>query len=161
MAIQRRTLEERLKGRPSWINNIINLNFDYSPTLEFKARPPIRNLVIEGGGVKGIGFIGAINALDNYGELNNLEAVAGSSAGGITATLIALGYTTAEIREELDEMNLEEYFYESNGSWWNPLRHLSRAKQVGKLIFGKNHGFSDGKKFVEWAEKMVEKKNRQ
>ena len=55
------------------------------------------DLVFEGGGVKGIGLVGAYSVLEERGfEPQN---VAGTSAGAIVATLLAAGYTAAELRE--------------------------------------------------------------
>jgi NTE family protein len=63
------------------------------------ARPPcVENLVFEGGGVKGVAYGGALTALDRAGMLSGVRRVAGTSAGAITATLVALGYTADEIR---------------------------------------------------------------
>ena len=45
------------------------------------------NLVLEGGGVKGIGLVGAILALNEAGY--SLERVAGTSAGAVTAAIAA------------------------------------------------------------------------
>ena len=57
------------------------------------------NGVFQGGGVKGIGFVGAIRTLENAGY--RFETVAGTSVGSIVAALIASGYTGKEIQEEL------------------------------------------------------------
>ena len=51
-----------------------------------------RNLVFEGGGVKGIAYAGALKELEKKGLLTSLQRVAGTSAGAITATLLAVGY---------------------------------------------------------------------
>ena len=53
---------------------------------------PFRNLVLHGGGVKGIAYAGALDVLVRRGDLNNIERVAGTSAGAITAGLLAVGY---------------------------------------------------------------------
>ena len=45
------------------------------------------NLVLEGGGVKGIGLVGAILVLNEAGY--SLERVAGTSAGAVTAAIAA------------------------------------------------------------------------
>ena len=58
-----------------------------------------RNLVFQGGGVKGIAYAGALHVLQKKGYLNNIKRVAGTSAGAITATLVALGYNACEIEE--------------------------------------------------------------
>jgi NTE family protein len=53
------------------------------------------DLVFEGGGVKGIGLAGAFASLEEHGVAP--ERVAGTSAGAITAALVAAGYTSAEL----------------------------------------------------------------
>jgi NTE family protein len=55
------------------------------------------DLVFEGGGVKGIGLVGALAVLEERGyEPQNL---AGTSAGAIVAALSAAGYSAAELRD--------------------------------------------------------------
>lgn len=55
------------------------------------------DLVFEGGGVKGIGLVGAVSVLEERGYLT--QNVAGTSAGAIVATLLAAGYSAAELKE--------------------------------------------------------------
>ena len=43
-----------------------------------------RNLVFEGGGVKGIAYAGAIGVLEERDILAGIQRVAGTSAGAIT-----------------------------------------------------------------------------
>ena len=65
------------------------------------------NAVFEGGGIRGIGHVGAACVFEKNGyEFINL---AGSSAGAIVASLLAAGYQCDEIKKEmkqLDYMNL-------------------------------------------------------
>ncbi|MGH8160694.1 MAG: patatin-like phospholipase family protein, partial [Gammaproteobacteria bacterium] len=58
-----------------------------------------RNLVFEGGGVKGIAYAGAIAELEKRGMLADVRRVGGTSAGAITACLLALGPDTVKLRE--------------------------------------------------------------
>jgi len=51
---------------------------------------PFRNLVFKGGGMKGAAYIGVLEVLDSAGVLDQVERVAGSSSGAITATLLSL-----------------------------------------------------------------------
>lgn len=51
---------------------------------------PFRNLVFEGGGVKGSAYIGAIRALNEEGILPEIQRFGGTSAGAITALLLGL-----------------------------------------------------------------------
>jgi predicted acylesterase/phospholipase RssA len=59
------------------------------------------DLVFEGGGVKGMIFPGALEELKADGILN--DRLLGTSAGAITATLPAPGYTPQEMLEALNE----------------------------------------------------------
>lgn len=59
--------------------------------------------VFEGGGVRGIGLVGALSVIEEDGyELANL---AGTSAGAIVATLSAAGYRAAEIKAIIDDLD--------------------------------------------------------
>lgn len=53
--------------------------------------PPIENLVLRGGGAKGIGNPPALRALANLGKLSDLKKVVGTSAGALTAVCLASG----------------------------------------------------------------------
>lgn len=70
------------------------------PTLSapVESRHAIRNLVFEGGGVKGATYSGAFEVLDVSGLLDGVERVAGTSAGAANALMLAVGYSAAEIR---------------------------------------------------------------
>lgn len=57
------------------------------------------NGVFKGGGAKGIAYIGALQACEQAGI--GFEAVAGSSAGAITAALVAAGFDSDELEEHL------------------------------------------------------------
>lgn len=66
-----------------------------------------RNLVFEGGCIKGIAYAGALMELEKRGILDEIIRVGGTSAGAITATLVALGYTNKEIAHIVMNMNFE------------------------------------------------------
>lgn len=53
--------------------------------------------VFEGGGVKGIGLVGAVAAAEEKGY--RWMNVAGTSAGAIVASLLAAGYTGIELEK--------------------------------------------------------------
>lgn len=59
------------------------------------------DLVLEGGGAKGTGFVGALEEFHRRGHTHG--RLLGTSAGAITATLIAAGYTTDDLRADLCE----------------------------------------------------------
>jgi NTE family protein len=63
--------------------------------------------VFEGGGVKGIGLIGAFSEIEAAGyEFVNL---AGTSAGAIVATLIAAGYSGAELKQTINDIDFSTF----------------------------------------------------
>ena len=68
-----------------------------------------KNLVFEGGGVKGIAYGGALDALNAMNALQGIERVAGTSAGAITATLLALGYTSSEVSDIISTTKIKNY----------------------------------------------------
>ena len=61
------------------------------------------NAVFEGGGVRGIGHVGAVCRMEQGGW--QFADLAGSSAGAIVASLLAAGYTGKELKKELETLN--------------------------------------------------------
>ena len=104
------------------------------------------NLVFEGGGVKGIAYCGALEILDNKGILKNISRIAGTSAGAITAGLLAVGFDNNEIFTLLKKTSFSSFM----DSKWGFIRDA-----IG--LFSK-FGWYKGKKFQQWFEQQVEKK---
>lgn len=59
------------------------------------------NLVFEGGGAKGLVFVGAMQEFERRGH--TYGRLLGTSAGAITAALLAAGYTSAEMLAQVNE----------------------------------------------------------
>jgi len=59
----------------------------------------LENLVFSGGGVRGISFIGCLEALNEYNMLDNIESISGTSIGSIITLGLVLGYTVSEIKK--------------------------------------------------------------
>lgn len=57
----------------------------------------IKNLVFEGGGILGISYLGALDYLYSHNLVKDVERVAGTSVGAITALLLSLNLTFEEI----------------------------------------------------------------
>jgi len=53
--------------------------------------PPPSHLVLSGGGAKGIAYPGMVQALEDSGKLQGIQVISGSSAGAISASLLASG----------------------------------------------------------------------
>ena len=69
----------------------------------------IKNLVFQGGGVKGIAYVGALQVLQARDLLRSVENVAGTSAGAITAALVAVGATAEEMQSILGSTDFASF----------------------------------------------------
>ena len=103
------------------------------------------DLVFEGGGVKGIGLAGAFGYLDEQGF--KPQRVAGTSAGAITAALVAAGYSGEELRSlVLEQMKFKSF--EDGGRW-----AVSQALELAA-----HQGLHPGKYFEGWMRERLEEK---
>jgi NTE family protein len=103
------------------------------------------DLVFEGGGVKGIGLAGAFSYLDEQGF--KPQRVAGTSAGAITAALVAAGYSGQELQSlVLEEMKFKSF--EDGGRW-----PVSQALELAA-----HKGLHPGKYFESWMRERLEQK---
>lgn len=97
------------------------------------ARPPITSLVLSGGGAKGAAYPGAIQALEAQGKLEGIRTLSGSSAGAITAALLAAGMNASEFKALSDEMDFISLLD-------SPIKKISLAQhmsgETGKTIAG-------------------------
>jgi NTE family protein len=105
-----------------------------------------KNLVFEGGGVKGIAYVGAMEVLGRRRVLKDIGRVGGTSAGAINATLFALGYTNAETRKILKNLDFNNFLDED----WGVVRDTQRL--VNRF------GWYKGDFFHGWIGKLVAKK---
>ena len=103
------------------------------------------DLVFEGGGVKGIGLAGAYSVLEERGfEPQN---IAGTSAGAITAALIAAGYRADELKEIVFAMNFLEF---RDKGWEDRLPILEKSVSILKDL-----GIYEGKYFESWIRELL------
>ncbi|RSK37371.1 patatin-like phospholipase family protein [Hymenobacter metallilatus] len=73
------------------------------------ARPVYRNLIMEGGGIRGVAYGGALEELQKQGVLDSLRRVGGTSAGAIQAALLAVGYSPQEIIEVVNNTPIQRF----------------------------------------------------
>ena len=106
------------------------------------------DLVLEGGGVKGIGLAGAYEALARNGF--RPENIAGTSAGAIAAALIAAGYTPEELRREILSLDYRQF---QDTGWEDKLPLIDRTASI--LL---DLGIYEGKRFHEWIAGKLEAK---
>lgn len=70
--------------------------------------PPIKNLVISGGGAKGVILPGILRGFEKHPFIEKLDYLSGSSVGAITAALIATGITAERFNEASKNVNFED-----------------------------------------------------
>jgi len=102
-----------------------------------------KNLVLEGGGVRGLAYAGVFNVLEEKGVLQQIEKVGGSSAGSIAGMLVSIGYNAAEIDSLMMELPVQK-FKDGYGGL------------VGKYKRLKNDfGIFKGDAFERWLQQLV------
>lgn len=105
---------------------------------------PFRNLVFEGGGVKGIAYVGALQVLDEEGILQEISRVGGTSAGAINALLLAADFSSTKARKVLSEIDFNDFKDDS----WNVLSDLKRLR--------KKYGWHRGNFFRNWLGDLLQ-----
>src|ERR1051325_3618430 len=69
---------------------------------------PYRTLVCEEGGVKGVAYGGVFEVLEERQITPQIQAVAGTSAGAIAATMMALNYSAEKFLKIMMRLNFEK-----------------------------------------------------
>ena len=105
-----------------------------------------RNLVFEGGGVKGIAYVGALDVLIDKGIISNIQRIGGTSAGAINAILLGLGFTPQETQDILWSLDFNEFL---DDSWGN-------VRDTARLI--EQFGWYKGDYFRDWIGKLIKEK---
>jgi len=68
-----------------------------------------KNLVLEGGGIRGIAHSGALELLDSLGQLDSIEKIAGTSSGAMNGLLYAIGYSPTEIQKAIGATQFQKF----------------------------------------------------
>ncbi len=105
-----------------------------------------RNLIFEGGGVKGIAYVGALRELEKRQILQGIDRIGGTSAGAINAVLLATGYTLKQTSDILFRLNFRNFLDDS----WGVVRDTNR------LI--NDFGWYKGKFFRTWIGNLIHDK---
>lgn len=69
----------------------------------------LKNLVLSGGGLLGISYIGLLKYLEEHNIISQIKTITGCSAGAIFGTFIAIGYTSAELDKIAKNMIFKDY----------------------------------------------------
>lgn len=83
--------------------------------VQIKTSPQIENLVLSGGGVRGLIDIGAIKALEEYGLLNQISNIAGTSIGALIGTAISFGMNSHELASLMENLDFKSLLGSKTG----------------------------------------------
>jgi len=81
----------------------------------------VHYLALEGGGGKGVTYLGAVAALERLGVLpidierrgkNRIRGISGASAGAITAMFLAMGYNSKELTKVINDQKTFTAFFD-------------------------------------------------
>lgn len=106
--------------------------------------------VFEGGGVKGIAFVGAVCCLEEKGY--EWERLAGTSAGSIVAALLAAGYTGKEMKEIISNLDYKKFMDH------NKVQAVPAIGEPLSLLTSK--GLHMGKFIEQWIGELLQKKGK-
>jgi NTE family protein len=106
------------------------------------------DLVLEGGGVKAVALVGALNYAESLGYA--WHNVAGTSAGAIVGALLVAGYSEASLRDIILNLDFTSFCDRSL---------LDRVPVVGPLLsVVLELGLYEGDALEEWIRQMLAKK---
>jgi len=115
------------------------------PVFSFSQNYSYKNLVMEGGGVRGLAYPGALEVLERKQILQHIENVAGSSVGAIAGLVVSLGYNSYQIDSILQNLQIGEF-------------------NDGKFFYGKirrikkEYGMYKGNAIEDWLSRVIEQK---
>lgn len=98
---------------------------------------------LEGGGIRGLAYIGVSRALEELGFWNFIKTFIGSSAGSIFASLKACKISQTDLEKELEITDFNKFL--DGYSFEEPFR------------FYENFGLFPGTYFLDWIGKVLEK----
>jgi NTE family protein len=107
---------------------------------------PYEHLVFEGGGVKGVAYGGVFEVLEQAQITPQIKAVAGTSAGAITATMMSLNYSAREFADIMMKLDFEKF--EDGSDLEGPIRLI------------KHYGWFKGDYFLNLMESYIKEKTK-
>jgi NTE family protein len=102
-----------------------------------------KNLVLEGGGIRGIAYAGAFSVLEEKNILQQIEKVAGTSSGAMAGIMISVGYNAKEIDSIMRSLPVEEF----NDGRGGIIAKYRRVKH--------KYGLYKGEKIELWMQELL------
>lgn len=109
--------------------------------------------VFEGGGVKGIGLVGAACCLEDKGC--HIENFAGTSAGSMIASLLAVGYNSKELKDIVVNINYNKFLDKTFLYDFKPTALISKGVSLIK-----DKGIYSGDAIEEFMRNLFVKKGK-
>jgi len=106
----------------------------------------IKHLVLAGGGLLGISYIGLVKYMEENVPnpiIQTLKSITGCSAGAMFGSLLAIGYTSTELEIIIKDMNFKEYIN-------------INAESI--INFMKLKGLESGKNLINFIKKCIKDK---
>jgi len=111
-----------------------------------QGQPLYENIVFEGAGIKGLAYAGVIKGLEEKKLIRDIKRVGGTSAGAITAMMLAIGYNADEIYELISATKFQRF-------------NQGRFSIIGGGYRMKNlYGWYRSERFLKWLEEAIEDK---
>jgi len=101
------------------------------------------NLVLSGGGIQGLAYIGLVKYLEETNNLSKIEKYAGTSAGALACLMIVLGYTSNQMEELVINLDFKSF---------------GEKEEVSLISLVENYGISEGKKIDDLFKIIIKKK---
>lgn len=131
---------------------------------------PLQALAFSGGGIKGLAYAGALQALEAAKLMPGIKRFSGASAGAITATLLAAGYDAVSLERVMRAKDFGEFLDEGlidipdlmkqiksgTFNWGDPMNYAKLALLTADV--GVLYGVCRGDKFQAWMEEMLKSK---
>jgi len=122
---------------------------------------PFKNLVFEGGGVKGLAYLGALEVMGEHNIVPQIERVAGASAGAVMATVLSFRHGVQETIDLFNSLDFSQMLTSAHERFTRmpqrmkkdidkPLTHLQAVQRLNK-----NFGLYTHTYFRQWMSEII------
>jgi len=113
------------------------------------------NIILSGGGVKGLAYIGMLEYIENTRILKNIKEYVGCSIGAFACLTFILGYRSKDLKKIIDNINLEDMLEYKFSNFFDDYG-LDNGKKIEKFIklFIKTKSFDENITFKQLFEKI-------
>ncbi|MBT2869650.1 patatin-like phospholipase family protein [Chromobacterium violaceum] len=102
LVVSAKAIELRSEPSSTPVRPQVSANGSGGYTL-IRSAPQLENLVLRGGGTKGVGYAPALDIMSTGGMLSGLKNIAGTSAGSLMGSCLAAGVTPTQFEYQLSD----------------------------------------------------------